>query len=73
MGGVNYVHPFREGNGRTQLLNLKQLSAAAGHPLDRRRIDAGAWLEASKRAREADYGPMARVVGAAIMGSAALA
>ena len=26
MGDVNYVHPFREGNGRTQLQYLKQLA-----------------------------------------------
>jgi cell filamentation protein len=50
MGDVNYVHPFREGNGRAQLFYLKQLSHAAGHVLDLRHIDAGAWIEASRRA-----------------------
>ena len=42
MGDINYVHPFREGNGRTQLFYLKQLSLVAGHPLDLRHIDADA-------------------------------
>ena len=31
IGDVNYVHPFREGNGRTQALYLQQLSGQAGH------------------------------------------
>jgi cell filamentation protein len=62
IGGVNYVHPFREGNGRAQLLYLKQLSAAAGHALDLRHIDRDAWLEASRRAHDADYAPMSDVI-----------
>ena len=55
MGDVNYVHPFREGNGRTQLIYLKQLSLAAGRRLDLRQIDPGTWIEASKRSHGADY------------------
>jgi cell filamentation protein len=39
IGDVNYVHPFREGNGRTQLHYLKQLASRAGHPLDLTKID----------------------------------
>ncbi len=31
IGDVNYVHPFREGNGRTQLQYLKLLAEQAGH------------------------------------------
>lgn len=62
MGDVNYVHPFRDGNGRVQLLYLKQLAARAGHHLDLRRIDAKAWIEASIRAHEADYAPMGAVI-----------
>ena len=34
MGDVNFVHPFREGNGRTQLQYLKLLAERAGHTLD---------------------------------------
>lgn len=34
MGDVNYVHPFREGKGRTQLYYLQQLAQQAGHPID---------------------------------------
>ena len=66
IGDVNYVHPFREGNGRSQLLYLHQLSGASGHPLDLRHIEADAWIEASKRAHDAGYAPMGRVIGAAL-------
>jgi cell filamentation protein len=33
IGDVNYVHPFREGNGRAQLQYLEQLAAQAGRTL----------------------------------------
>lgn len=35
---LNAIHPFREGNGRTQLTFLFLLGARAGHPLDMTRI-----------------------------------
>jgi cell filamentation protein len=62
IGDVNYVHPFREGNGRTQLLYLQQLSAVAGQPLDLTQIDPVAWIEASKRAHQADYSLMSQAI-----------
>lgn len=71
MGDVNYVHPFREGNGRAQLLYLKQLSIAAGHPLDLRDIGPGAWIEASRRAHDADYSSMSQAIRAALERGAA--
>jgi cell filamentation protein len=70
MGDVNYVHPFREGNGRTQLFYLKQLALAAGHPLDLRHIDAHAWMTASRCAHEAEYAPMGAAIRAALERSA---
>ena len=70
MGDINYVHPFREGNGRTQLLYLKQLSIIAGHRLELRHIDPSAWINASKNAHRADYGPMAAAICAALQRSA---
>jgi len=39
IGDINYVHPFREGNGRTQLQFLKQLAEFAGWLLDLREIE----------------------------------
>jgi len=72
MGDVNYVHPFREGNGRTQLLYLEQLSATAGHALNLRHIDGDAWIEASRHAHDTDYTLMSRTIHTALERSAAL-
>ena len=33
IGEINAIHPFREGNGRTQREFIRQLAIAAGHPL----------------------------------------
>ncbi len=33
LGEINAVHPFREGNGRTQREFIRQLAESAGHPL----------------------------------------
>jgi len=53
------------------VLYLKQLSIAAGHELDLRNIDPGAWIEASRRAHGADYGPMTEAIRAALERGAA--
>lgn len=66
IGDVNYVHPFREGNGRTQLLYLEQLAERAGHPLDLTRLDPKAWMTASREAHLANYGAMAKCIAVAI-------
>jgi len=66
MGDVNYVHPFREGNGRTQLQYLKQLGQQAGHNVDLARLDPKGWIEASRHAHAADYAPMSRAIEEAI-------
>jgi cell filamentation protein len=66
VGDINYIHPFREGNGRTQLQYLKQLAAAAGHPLDLTRIDGPRWMAASVQSRAADDRGMAQIVEEAL-------
>jgi len=62
LGDVNHVHPFREGNGRTQMQYLQQLAQQAGHPLDVRRIEPERWLDASIQANCGDYTGMAGVL-----------
>lgn len=66
IGDVNYVHPFREGNGRTQLQYLKLLAEQAGHFLDLTKVDAAGWLEASRQAHRAQYARMAQVIDDAL-------
>lgn len=67
MGDVNYVHPFRDGNGRTQLQYLKLLGQQAGHRIDLTKLDPKGWIEASKQAHVANYAPMGRAIAAAII------
>lgn len=66
IGDINYIHPFREGNGRTQLQYLKQLAARAGHSLDLAQIERQRWLEASVSSHATDYGLMASVIAEAL-------
>lgn len=66
MGDVNYVHPFREGNGRTQILYLEQLAQQAGHAIDLTRIDKSLWIAASREAHVGRYEAMSRCIAAAI-------
>ncbi len=65
IGDVNYVHPFRDGNGRAQLQYLDQLAELAGHPLDLTRLDPKRWLAASKASHGGDYAPLALEVARA--------
>ena len=60
IGDLNFVHPFREGNGRTQLQFARQLAGQAGHRLDLTRLNGPAWIEASREALVARYDAMAR-------------
>ena len=62
IGDINHAHPFREGNGRTQLQYLKQLAARAGHRTDLTKLEPATWLAASKAANDADYAPMAQAI-----------
>ncbi len=66
MGDVNYVHPFREGNGRTQLFYLAQLAEQAGHKLDLARMDPQGWIVASRAAHGGDYAPMSAEIRRAL-------
>lgn len=43
---LNAIHPFREGNGRTQLTFLVLLAETAGHPLAMQRLDPDEVMQA---------------------------
>lgn len=38
LGELNAIHPFREGNGRSQLTFMHLVALRAGHPLDMKRV-----------------------------------
>ena len=66
IGDVNFAHPFREGNGRTQLQYLKQLGERAGYELELSRIQRDSWGSASREAHDGNYGPLSDTFGLAI-------
>lgn len=67
IGDINHAHPFREGNGRTQLLYLEQLAEQAGHPLDLTRLHRDQWIEASIASNFGDLHPMQSAIDAALI------
>lgn len=66
IGDVNYVHPFREGNGRAQMHYLQQLAEHAGHELLLEHVDPARWIEAAQASYAGDYGPMSVEIGRAM-------
>jgi cell filamentation protein len=66
--GLNAIHPFREGNGRTMRAFLQVLAEQAGYQIDLTRIEARSWNEASREADYTqDYRPMRAVIAAALV------
>lgn len=49
---VNYLHPFREGNGRTQRIFWTQIAAGAGYDLDWSKVTGAQNDQASRDAME---------------------
>ena len=66
-GDVNHVHPFREGNGRAQLQDLKQRAGRADHTIDFTRIDRSAWLDAARRSNAGEHAAIAPCVRQALL------
>ena len=55
MGEVNALHPFREGNGRTQRIFFAELARRAKYELDYSQVEPDALLEADIAAYNKDY------------------
>jgi cell filamentation protein len=63
---LNAIHPFREGNGRTQRAFLFVLGRQAGHDVYLERIDQ-AWNQASRESfRSGDSRALREVIAAAL-------
>lgn len=60
MAEINTVHPFREGNGRTQRVFMEQLAHDAGHDLDFTVISKERMIQASIASHERDDTSMMR-------------
>ncbi len=59
---LNAIHPFREGNGRTQNVFLVILSDRAGHPLDFERLDPPEMMQAMIASFPGDEHPLAELI-----------
>ncbi len=52
MNGLNILHPFREGNGRTQRIFVEQLANNIGYNLDLSRVSKSIMIQASIQAKK---------------------
>ncbi|MBW0115566.1 Fic/DOC family protein [Pseudonocardia abyssalis] len=67
LGEINGLHPFREGNGRTQRAFLGQLARTAGHPVRWAAIDPAENVAASRAAHlDGDRAPLRAMLDALV-------
>jgi cell filamentation protein len=59
---LNAIHPFREGNGRTQLTFFALLAKRAGRPIDLEKIDPDAMLNAMIASFDGDESELTAVI-----------
>lgn len=64
LSDLNAIHPFREGNGRSQLAFLHLIALRAGHPLEIERIKPAEFLAAMIRGFGGETAPLAAQLGA---------
>ena len=64
---LNAVHPFREGNGRTQLTFLALLASTAGHPINLERLDPSSVIEPMISSFNGDERPLARLLASLVV------
>jgi len=68
MGEINTLHPFREGNGRTQRVFFIELARRAKYDLDFGNMDGDALLEADIAAYNKDYEPLITLLDQQMVG-----
>lgn len=62
LGTLNAIHPFREGNGRTQIAFMALLADRAGHPLDLDRLNPQEFLDAMIASFKGHNDPLTRQI-----------
>ena len=61
-GELNAVHPFREGNGRTQRKFIQQLVSESGHSISFERLDSQRMIDAASDSMVCDYRKMESLI-----------
>ena len=64
---INAVHPFREGNGRTQRAFLGQIAKAASHPITWARLDAERNIHAARESHRGNNSPLREMLSALLL------
>jgi cell filamentation protein len=64
---INAVHPFREGNGRTQRAFLGQIAKAAGRPIAWARLDAERNIHAARESHRGDSLPLREMLSTLLL------
>jgi cell filamentation protein len=67
MQAINIIHPFREGNGRTQRILSEHIAEHAGYVLDWHRIDPEEQNRMMAAAFEGELGPLQQALGRAVL------
>jgi cell filamentation protein len=65
-GEVNAIHPFGEGNGRTQWAFFRQLCREADWPIDWSRLDSEANVSAAQASLRGDSRPLRNLLDALV-------
>jgi cell filamentation protein len=58
LANLNAIHPFRDGNGRSQIAFMALVAASAGHPLRLSRLVPGDFMAAMIRSFQGDEEPL---------------
>jgi cell filamentation protein len=64
---INAVHPFREGNGRTQRAFLGHVAADAGRPIDWAGLDPDRNIKVSRESHRGDNEPLRKLLDGLIV------
>lgn len=59
---LNLIHPFREGNGRSQRILFDHILANCGYSLEWNKITKDIWLQANINGVELNYKPMEDII-----------
>lgn len=62
MGEINVIHPFREGNGRTQRIFIAQLAREAGYELNFKNVTQQEMIDASIQVHKLNYKPLENLI-----------
>lgn len=59
---MNIIHPFREGNGRSQRILFDHMLANCGYKIDWGKISKDHWLEANICRVDLNYKPIENIM-----------